>query len=104
MRKSGALMAIPDRTETHQLGLVCPAEEVQAIKIWFSVMRGLVMGDESNASRFSAFPGTEKAFGCVYEIPDQFVRTIDQMEFAIQQSKNPAEKFEGLLDLYAGKI
>ncbi|MFT7775352.1 hypothetical protein [Roseateles sp.] len=104
MRKSGALMAVPDRLETHQLGLVCPAEEVQAIKTWFSVMRGLVMGDEANASRFGAFPGTEKAFGCVYEIPDQFIRTIDQKEFALQQSKNPADKFEGLLDLYGGKI
>jgi hypothetical protein len=35
MRKSGALMALPDRIETHQLGLVCPVEEVQAIKAWF---------------------------------------------------------------------
>lgn len=104
MRRSGALMAVAGRVEVQPLGLVCPSEEVQAIKTWFSVMRGLVMGEEANASRFGAFPGTEKAFGCVFEIPDQFIRTIEAREFALQQTKSPPERFEGLLDLYAGKI
>lgn len=104
IRKSGAYMGFGDRTETIQLGLVCPTDEVQAIKTWFSVMRGLIMGDEANAHRFRDFPGTEKAFSCAYEIPDHFVRTIDAREYALQQAKSPNERFEGLLDLYAAKI
>lgn len=104
IRKSGAFMGFDGRIESIQLGLVGPTEEVAAIKTWFSVMRGLVLGDEANASRFVAFPGTEKAFGCAFEIPDQFVRTIDAREYALQQAKSPAERFEGLLDLYAAKI
>lgn len=104
IRKSGAYMTFGNSTTPIQLGLVCPVEEATAIRAWFSVIRRLVMGDESNAYRFIDFPGTERAFGCTYEFPDQFVRTIDAREFAAQDAKNPAAKFDGLLDLYTGKI
>lgn len=104
MRKSGAFMRPTGRVEPIQLGLVCPAEEVQAIRNWFAVMRGLIMGEESNASRFRDFPGTEKVFGCAYDIPEHFVRTISAADYAVQQAKNPNDRFEGLLDLYSAKV
>lgn len=93
-----------DNSGNVSLGLVCPAEEVQAIKNWFAAMGGLIVGEEGNSYRFQDFPGSEKVFGRNFEFSDRFIRTISSAEFALQQAKNPSDRFEGLLDLYSSKI
>lgn len=104
MKMSGAYGGFADKSERIELGLVCLREEVQAIKNWFASMRGLLLGEEANAERFREFPGTEKVYGCAYEIPDKFIRTIEPHEYAAHASRHPNERFEGMLDLYSRKI
>ncbi len=104
MKKSGTYTDFGGKKEIIELGVVCLREEVQAIKNWISAMRGLLLGEEANAERFREFPGTEKVFGCVFDLPDRFIRIIEPHEHAMQSFKHPHERFEGLLELYGRKI
>lgn len=87
-----------------RLGLVALPDEVPAVKRWLERMHHLIVSDESNARRFRAFPGTETVFKCRFELPKQFIRTIDTKRYQEILSLRKNESFEELLRLYGDRI
>lgn len=74
------------------------------VKSWFRRMGRLLVDNETNAKRFSAFPGISKAFRCHFEIPDRFIRRLDENKFNLAWSAGGTERFQQLLDLYSNAI
>ena len=90
--------------KTVELGLVALRNEIPLVRRWFKQMESLLLDDETNAKRFLEFPGVQKAFHCRYEVPDRFVRRLDDDKFDLAASNTGAARFESLLDLYSKAI
>lgn len=103
LSRYGAYTDFGEQRRRIQLGLVCLAPEAEAIKRWFGSMERLLIGDEANAERFREFPGSTRAFNCIFDIQDQFVRTIEPGEYERIARLHPAMRFEAMLDLYVRK-
>lgn len=87
-----------------QLGLVALPGEVSAVRRWFDKMHAPMLNQESNARRFREFPGVQKAVRCSFEIPDRFVRKLNQRQYELCSARNPNERFDELLKLYTSAI
>jgi hypothetical protein len=87
-----------------QLGLVALPSEIAAVRRWFDRMHSPLLSQESNARRFREFPGVPKALRCRFEIPQQFIRKLNQRQYELIASRNPNQRFEGLLKLYTDTI
>lgn len=91
-------------TKTIQLGLVSLPSEVDAVRRWFARMHKLIVSNETNAQRFGEFPGVEKAFRCRFEIPDHFVRRLDEGQHPQIAAQPAHSRFDRLLTFYGEKI
>jgi hypothetical protein len=91
-------------TKQIQLGLVALPSEIDHVRRWIERMHKLLLDDESNALRFSVFPGLEKTFRCQLHLPDNFIRQLDEKQYEISVSRPPHQRFESLLKLYGGAI
>ncbi len=101
----GPIGASSDSSPKHiELGLVALRSEIPLVKQWFRRMQHLLLDDETNAKRFLEFPGTTKAFHCNFEIPDYYIRTLDDDKFARAKSGSGNIRFENLLELYSTAI
>lgn len=88
-----------------RLGLVGPAIEIAAAKLWIPKLNNLLVSREGNGKRFRDYPGAPKAFSAKFELDDRFVRPLDdgRLLYALA-AKQPAERFDALLELYEGRI
>src|SRR5262249_39167994 len=68
-------------TKSIRLGLVALPGEVDLVRRWFARMHQPIVNNESNARRFREFPGVENAFRCRFDIPDRFVRKLEQRRY-----------------------
>jgi hypothetical protein len=88
-----------------KLGLVCLAEELSPIRQWFGRMHKPLPSREKNGNRYRPFPGMETTLRHRLEIPDRFVRIIDQDRYKEAfASANPVRRFDALLDLHARAV
>jgi hypothetical protein len=90
--------------KTIQLGLVALPSEVDAVRRWISRMHTPLLNQESNVQRFREFPGVEKALRCRFEIPDRFIRRLNQNQYDLISVRQPHERFNELLKLYTNAI
>lgn len=91
-------------TKTIKLGIVALPSEIDSVKRWIERMHRLLLDDETNAQRFREFPGVEKAFRCRFEIPEQFIRRLNQRRFDLISNLPPHARFEELINFYASAI
>src|SRR5262249_42895333 len=88
-----------------KLGLVCLAEELSPIRQWFTRMHKPLPSRERNGHRYRPFPGMETTLRHRLEIPDRFVRIIDQDRYKeALASASPIRRFDALLDLHARAV
>jgi len=84
------------------LGLVVlPSNKARLVE-WMDAMHTLLLDDESNAQRFRAFPGDEKALRARFEL--RFVRELDEDRFNLALQRPSDKKFEELLEIYIESI
>lgn len=87
-----------------QLGLVCLESETEHIIAWVDSLRSPIFPNESNALRFREFLGAEDVLRARFMVSSRHIAEISDMEYLQSVSEASREKFDGLLDLYAGKI
>lgn len=97
-----------DRQESPEiirLGLVGPAAEVEAARVWLPRLNGLLLSTEGNSRRFRDYPGAPRAFAARFEVDSRFIRLLDdsRLQFALA-SRPGGDRFENLLELYDGRI
>jgi len=89
---------------TIQLGLVGLPGEIDPVRRWITRMHGPLISEESNALRFREFPGAKTAFRCTFDIPDRFIRRINQRQYDLNSSRHPNDRFSEMLRLYKDAI
>src|SRR5690348_5648445 len=92
------------QAKTLQLGLVGLPDEIDLIRRWIDRMSTPLLNQSSNALRERAFPGIKEAFRCRLEIPDQFIRRINQRQYDLLSTRRPHDRFSELLKLYSDCI
>lgn len=91
--------------EIIRLGLVGPTMEVEDANNWMPRLNGLLISTERNGRRFRDFPGAPRALRARLTVDSRFVRPLDESRFELALARgNTSQRFEGLLDLYEGRI
>lgn len=91
-------------TKIIPLGLVALPSEIDAVRRWFTRMRQPLVNNETNAQRFREYPGVERAFRCHFEIPDRFIRRLNQRDYDLINARSPHDRFTEMLKLYSAAI
>ncbi len=87
-----------------RLGLVSLPAEVEPIHRWFDRLRHLIVSEESNALRYPPFPGTRGVIGEDFAIDPRATVRLRPQEYHLALARSGAERFNGLLDLYAEAV
>lgn len=91
--------------ELIRLGLVGPAEEIEAVRAWLPRLNGMLVSREGNSRRFRDYPGAARALSARFEVTPQFVRTFEEPRWqAALATRSPNGQFDSLLELYDGRI
>jgi hypothetical protein len=90
--------------KTIPLGLIALPDEVEPIERWIRKMHRLLLNSENNVHRFREFPGMEKAFRARLDIPQRFIRRIDQQQYDLCMSMTGEDRFQVLLELYQNAV
>jgi hypothetical protein len=91
-------------TKTITLGLVALPGEVDLVRRWIERMHRPLLNNETNVQRFREFPGAEKSFRARFEIPDRFIRRLDQRLYNLISVRSPHDRFAELIKLYGNAI
>jgi hypothetical protein len=91
-------------TKRISLGLVGLPSQINPARKWIERMHRPLVNNETNVQRFREFPGCEKAFRCRFEIPDRFVRRLDERFYDLISARNDHARFSDLLKLYGDAI
>jgi len=97
-------MGSTEKTKTIRLGLVALPFETGSVQSWLEQMHGLLIDDESNFRRFHEFPGLEKAFHSRFEMPNRWIRALDENELKLALQLPANESFSRLLRIYTEAI
>lgn len=91
--------------ELIRLGLVGPAQEIEALRVWLPRLNGMLVSREGNSRRFRDYPGAARALSARFEIAPQFVRALDETRWqAALATRSASAQFDALLELYEGRI
>src|SRR5207244_4371302 len=102
--EKGGLLSVRDRAAI-KLGVVSVEAETDKITKWIKRLGGWMIDTADNALRFPKFPGSDRAVNARFEINEtKHVREIPDEQFQTALARNPHERFDSLLDLYANRI
>ena len=102
--EKGGLLSVRDRAAI-KLGVVSVEAETAKITKWIKRLGGWMIDTADNALRFPKFPGSDRAVNARFEINEtKHVREIPDEQFQTALARNPHERFDSLLDLYANRI
>jgi hypothetical protein len=87
-----------------RLGLIGPAEAVQAMRTFLTRLRHGISTEKSNLALFPAFPGFEAAFRATLDTRSAADIILDSAAYRAALGRSPRHAFIGLVDLYGNAI